>query len=291
MSKALDELVTDVLDLEDIERDIFRGRSPQESLLRVFGGQVAAQAMVAAGRTVGDDRAVHSLHGYFLRPGDPHRPIVYEVDRTRDGRSFTTRRVTAVQRGEAIFTMSASFQVLEEGVTHQAEMPGTPAPDGLSRRDRPPVPSPEPAYTTTGRALTWPLDVRYVDHAPWDFATTPQARNRVWLRADGELPPPSNPRGRLLHACVLTYASDLTLLGASLVPHDVEIGSPRLLLASLDHTIWFHRPFRADRWWLYDQWSPSASGSRGLSLARVFTEEGILVATVAQEGLIRQRTH
>jgi acyl-CoA thioesterase II len=290
MSKALDELVDDVLDLEDIERDIFRGRSPQESLLRVFGGQVAAQAMVAAGRTVRDDQVVHSLHGYFLRPGDPFRPIVYEVDRTRDGRSFTTRRVTAVQRGEAIFTMSASFQVVEDGITHQADMPETPGPDGLDRRDRPPVPAPKPAHTTTGRALTWPLDVRYVDHAPWDAAVAPQANNRVWLRADGELPPPTDPRGRLLHACVLTYASDLTLLEATLIPHvEGSARSRQVDLASLDHAVWFHRPFRADDWLLYVQESPNAGGGRGLATGRLFTAEGTLVASVVQEGLIRRR--
>ena len=180
--------VDDVLDLEDIERDIFRGRSPQESLLRVFGGQVAAQAMVAAGRTVGDDRVVHSLHGYFLRPGDPYAPIVYEVDRTRDGRSFTTRRVTAVQHGEAIFTMSASFQRPEDGVEHQAPMPSTTDPEELPSRDEARAVSDQPANTTTGRMLIWPLDVRYVDYSPWDPQADREARNRVWLRAAGRLP-------------------------------------------------------------------------------------------------------
>ncbi|MFC5065263.1 acyl-CoA thioesterase [Actinomycetospora atypica] len=290
MSEALDELVGDVLDLEDIERDIFRGRSPRESLLRVFGGQVAGQAMVAAGRTVDADRDVHSLHGYFLRPGDPFAPIVYEVDRARDGRSFTTRRVTAVQHGETIFTMSASFQRAEEGVEHQAPMPDTPGPDGLPRRDMPPVPPDRPAWTTTGKALTWPLDVRYVDHAPWDESTHRPPRNRVWIRADGKLPDPSEPGGRLLHVCVLTYASDLTLLEAAVFPHvKGGAGARDVSLASLDHAMWFHRPFRADEWLLYVQESPNAGGGRGLATGRLYRDDGTLVASVVQEGLIRRR--
>jgi len=288
--KALRELVEEVLDLERIERDIFRGRSPRESLLRVFGGQVAGQAMVAAGRTVDDDRSVHSLHGYFLRPGDPFAPIVYEVDRARDGRSFTTRRVTAVQHGEAIFTMSASFQRPETGVEHQAPMPETPGPEGLPRRDMPPVPADGPAFTTTGRALTWPLDVRYVDHAPWDSEGQREPRNRVWVRADGELPDPESEGGRLLHVCVLTYASDLTLLEAAVFPHVVGGASARdVSLASLDHAVWFHRPFRADVWLLYVQESPNAGGGRGLASGRFYRRDGVLVASVVQEGLIRRR--
>jgi len=285
--KALRELVDDVLDLERIERDIFRGRSPRESLLRVFGGQVAGQAMVAAGRTVDDDRAVHLLHGYFLRPGDPFAPIVYEVDRTRDGRSFTTRRVTAVQHGETIFTMSASFQRPEEGVEHQAPMPDTPGPQGHARRDLPSAPD-RPARTTTGHALTWPLDVRPVEPVHGD-AVRPGHR-RVWVRADGELPDPDSPGGRLLHACVLTYASDLTLLEAAVLPHVPEgIGAPEVALASLDHALWFHRPFRADEWLLYVQESPHAGGGRGLASGRLFRADGALVASVVQEGLVRLR--
>jgi acyl-CoA thioesterase II len=285
VGQALRELVDDVLDLERIERDIFRGRSPRESLLRVFGGQVAGQAMVAAGRTVSDDRDVHSLHGYFLRPGDPFAPIVYEVDRTRDGRSFTTRRVTAVQHGETIFTMSASFQRPESGVEHQAPMPETPGPDGLHRRDMPPVPADRPAWTTTGKALVWPLDVRYVDHSPWDETADRDPTNRVWVRADGDLPDPGTPGGRLLHVCVLTYASDLTLLGSVLAPHTRHMG--QVGLASLDHAMWFHRPFRGDEWLLYECRSPTASGSRGLATGRFFTRDGRLAATAVQEGLVR----
>ena len=288
MSDALDELVHDVLDLERIEEDIFRGRSPRESLLRVFGGQVAGQAMVAAGRTVEDDRSVHSLHGYFLRPGDPFAPIVYEVDRTRDGRSFTTRRVVAVQHGETIFTMSASFQRPEEGVEHQAPMPPTDHPDDFRRRDLPTAPSDRPANTTTGHALTWPLDVRPVDPPPAPGAG-PSVR-RVWLRADGELPDPESAGGRLLHACVLTYASDLTLLEAAVLPHvPAGAGAPGVVLASLDHAVWFHRPFRVDDWLLYVQESPNAGGGRGLASGRLYRRDGVLVASVVQEGLVRHR--
>lgn len=287
--RPLDELVDDVLDLERIEQTIFRGRSPRESLLRVFGGQVAGQAMVAAGRTVDDDRVVHSLHGYFLRPGDPYAPIVYEVDRTRDGRSFTTRRVTAVQHGETIFTMSASFQRQEDGVEHQAPMPVTPDPEGLPRREDT-MPADAPRPTTTGRALRWPLDVRYVDHAPGDTVAHGEPRNRVWLRADGQLPDPSTPRGRLLHACVLTYASDLTLLESAVFPHAPQGAVAREVdIASLDHAVWFHRPFRVDDWMLYVQESPNAGSGRGLATGRLYRRDGALVASVVQEGLIRQR--
>ena len=294
----LRELVDEVLDLERIERDIFRGRSPRESLLRVFGGQVAGQAMVAAGRTVDDDRTVHSLHGYFLRPGDPFAPIVYEVDRTRDGRSFTTRRVTAVQHGETIFTMSASFQRPEEGVEHQVPMPATPGPEHFGRRDLP-GDADRPARTTTGQALTWPLDIRPVDTpddgvpqdgTPEDGTPDDHRPRRLWIRADGQLPDPDSPGGRLLHACVLTYASDLTLLEAAVLPHVPEgAWAPQVALASLDHAVWFHRPFRADEWMLYVQESPSAGGGRGLASGRLHRADGVLIASVVQEGLIRHR--
>lgn len=289
-SGKLRELVDEVLDLERIERDIFRGRSPRESLLRVFGGQVAGQAMVAAGRTVDDDRTVHSLHGYFLRPGDPFAPIVYEVDRTRDGRSFTTRRVTAVQHGETIFTMSASFQRPEEGVEHQVSMPETPGPERFGRRELP-GDTDRPARTTTGQALIWPLDIRPVD-TPGDApdADDEHRPRRLWIRADGELPDPDTPGGRLLHACVLTYASDLTLLEAAVLPHVPEgAWAPQVALASLDHAVWFHRPFRADEWMLYVQESPNAGGGRGLASGRLHRADGVLVASVVQEGLVRHR--
>lgn len=282
--EALRELVEDILDLERIEENIYRGRSPKESFQRVFGGQVAGQAMVAAGRTVPTDRAVHSLHGYFIRPGDPDVPIVYEVDRTRDGRSFITRRVVAVQHGRTIFSMSASFQLAEQGLEHATAMPAVPPPDGLpSIRDltarfgerRPP-------HLKRG----WPLDIRYVDGSPWEPRVGREPRNRVWVRAVGPLP--DDP---LLHGCVLTYASDLTLLDSVIMPHGLVwhglVPGREFSAASLDHAVWFHRPFRADDWLLYDQESPSASGGRGLATGRFFAADGRLVASVVQEGLIR----
>jgi acyl-CoA thioesterase II len=277
---ALGELL-DLLDLETIEVDLYRGRSPKTSMQRVFGGQVAGQALVAAGRTAPDDRSVHSLHAYFLRPGDPTVPILYEVDRIREGRSFTTRRVAARQHGQAIFHMSASFQVAEDGFEHQATMPEAPGPENLKTlaemmaaagRDR-----------ETVRTELRAIDVRYV--LPEREAPPPgnvPGRQQIWFRAVGQLP--DDP---LLHVCVLAYASDLTLLGATLGPHGILPGSDRVQMASLDHAMWFHRPFRVDEWLLYDEESPSASGARGLATGRIFSRDGRLVASVVQEGLIR----
>ncbi|MFP5319237.1 MAG: acyl-CoA thioesterase [Acidimicrobiia bacterium] len=256
VTKALDGLV-DLLDLEPIEVNLFRGVSPQDFRQRVFGGQVAGQALVAAGRTVEPDRRVHSLHAYFLRPGDPAVPIVYDVDRIRDGRSFTTRRVVAIQRGRAIFNLAASFHADEAGFEHQAAMPDVPPPESLA--------APPPAGDS-------PIDVRRVPHGP-----------RAWIRADGELPD-----DQLLHACVVAYASDLTLLDTILSLHGLSIGDhPGVMLASLDHAMWFHRPFRADDWLLYDQDSPAAAGARGLARGSIFTRTGDLVVSVVQEGLVR----
>lgn len=278
---VLDRLVA-LLDLEQIEENIFRGVSPAESPVRVFGGQVAGQALVAAGRTVPTDRRVHSLHAYFLRGGDPSVPIVYEVDRTRDGRSFTTRRVVAVQHGKAIFSLSASFQVDEEGIDHAEAMPEVPEPETL------------PTYGELTADLAEriggmvdvprPIDVRYVNGPPWVRRESgPQdAQNQAWMRADGTLPDDD-----LLHVCLLAYASDLTLLDSVLVRHGVYWGLDNVLGASLDHAMWFHRRFRADEWFLYDCTSPSASGARGLATGRFFSRSGELVATVVQEGLLR----
>jgi acyl-CoA thioesterase-2 len=261
------EALLRLLDLEQLEVDLFRGAAPETELQRVFGGQVAGQALVAAGRTVDADRHVHSLHAYFLRPGDPNRPIIYEVDRTRDGRSFTTRRVAAVQHGRAIFTMSASFQTLETGFEHQEPMPATGDPDQLPALDDP-------------RAKAWSaIDLRFVprdDDNPRD--------QQVWLRAAGTMPDEA-----LTHVCVLAYASDLTLLSSTLGPHGVDRGDRNLRMASLDHAMWFHRPFRVDDWLLYDQVSPAAAGGRGLAAGRIFTTDGTLVASVVQEGLVRVR--
>jgi acyl-CoA thioesterase-2 len=271
---ALDELIA-LLDLERLEVNLFRGVSWKDDRPRVFGGQVAGQALVAASRTV-EGKSVHSLHAYFLRPGDPSVPIVYDVDRIRDGKSFTTRRVVAIQHGEAIFNLQASFHVDESGLDHQIPMPDAPAPDTLPRADEMDPPA-------TGRL--WkrqPVDIRYVDGPPWDRAESPSARQLVWIRADGTLP--DDP---VLHECIVAYASDYTLLGASLVPHGVSYFRDDIMMASLDHAMWFHRPFRADEWLLYSQTSPSASGGRGLSYGGIFRQDGALVVSVVQEGLIR----
>lgn len=278
---VLDGLVA-LLDLERIEENIFRGVSPADSPVRVFGGQVAGQALVAAGRTVPAERKVHSLHAYFIRPGDPSIPIVYEVDRIRDGRSFTTRRVIAVQRGKAIFALSASFHHVEPGVEHAEGMPDVPPPHELPSR----MESMKAYVEKLGPMATMPrpIDIRYVTDPPWEQRgrENNEARNQVWMRADGTLPD-----DELLHVCVLTYASDMTLLDSVLVRHGVYWGFDQVLGASLDHALWFHRPFRADEWFLYDSVSPSAAGARGLATGRFFAQDGTLIATVVQEGLLR----
>jgi acyl-CoA thioesterase II len=278
--EAVDGLVG-LLDLETLEVNLFRGISPPHSLPRVFGGQVAAQALVAAGRTVPEDREVHSLHAYFIRPGDPAVPIVYETERVRDGRSFTTRRVLAIQHGVPIFSLSASFQLPQTGLRHTQPAPvGVPAPDTLPGLD---------ALAESGGArwLTQgprPLDMRFVSPPPWsdEFAGASEEPARVWMRADGRLPD-----DRLLHVCMLTYVSDLTLLGSVLVRHDRAEGPVQM--ASLDHAMWFHRPFRADEWLLYTCYSPFAGGGRGLATGRFTQADGTLVATTVQEGLVRVR--
>jgi acyl-CoA thioesterase-2 len=286
MPKDADELV-ELLDLETLDLDLFRGQQPDTDRQRVFGGQVAAQALIAGIRTTDDDRAVHSLHSYFLRPGDTSVPIIYDVDRLRDGRSFSTRRVVARQHGRPIYFLTANFQCAEDGFEHQDVMPEVPGPDEGLRfseiaRGR--------GEASESFLREWAaLDIRYLAnsvHGADRLVADPTrpVRAQLWIRVNGRLPDDPDD-----HVAAFTYASDMTLLGATLVPHDVTIGDPRLQPASLDHSIWFHRPFRADEWWLYDQWSPSAGGARGLALARVFTEDGTLVATVAQEGLIRLR--
>jgi acyl-CoA thioesterase II len=271
-----------LLDLEKIEENIFRGVSPKARWQRVFGGQVAGQALVAAGRTVPSDRPVHSLHSYFIRPGDPAVPIVYEVDRVRDGRSFTTRRVVAVQHGAPIFSLSASFQLDQPGIDHQSDVPDAPQPESLPTLAERYADSPEAAAFY--RMLPRPIDLRYVDDPPWQQHSRGPRTGlaRVWMRADGRLP--DDP---LLHVCVLTFASDMTLLDSVLVYHGLAPGLDPLSMASLDHAMWFHRPFRADDWLLYASESPSASGSRGLATGRFFTQDGRHVASVVQEGMIR----
>jgi acyl-CoA thioesterase II len=283
MSKALDQ-VLDLLDLEQIEVDIFRGRSPEgERRQRVFGGQVAGQALVAAGRTVPADRAVHSLHAYFIRPGDPTVPLIYLVDRVRDGRSFTTRRVTTIQHGKTIFTLSASFHHEEPGVEHADPMPDVPPPDEI-------VPTAERMERLFGPSVReWyqgnPIDIRHVGPLSFEAERDPAlraTRNVVWLRADGDLP--DDP---LLHVCLVTYASDMTLLDSVLIAHGLSWADGRTTGASLDHAMWFHGPFRADRWLLYAQDSPVARGARGLARGEMYTSDGQLVVSVVQEGLIR----
>jgi acyl-CoA thioesterase-2 len=280
--EAVDGLVR-LLDLEQLEVNLFRGVSPPVKQQRVFGGQVAGQALVAAGRTLdADDGAVHSLHAYFLRPGDPSIPIIYEVDRIRDGRSFTTRRVVAVQHGKAIFNLAASFHRFEDGMEHQAAMPsGLPSPDELPTfKDR--------WFERREELGEWytrprPIDTRHADVGVDDRRRPLPPVQHVWLRAAGRLP--DDP---ILHTCVLTYASDMTLLDTALLPHGGEYAEPEMMMASLDHAMWFHRAFRADEWLLYAQDTPSASGARGLARGLVFTADGKLVASVVQEGLIRR---
>jgi acyl-CoA thioesterase-2 len=282
MQDAVDRLVS-LLDLEELEVNIFRGRSPQENRQRVFGGQVAGQALVAAGRTV-EKGVVHSLHAYFLRPGDPAKPILYEVDRIRDGRTFATRRVVAIQHGRAIFNLAASFQPEETGPEHQMEMPEAADPDQLPSsaerfaRVKDGLPKEVLEWFTRDR----PIDVRpVVAGNPFKPVKRPP-KQMVWIRADGRLPDPL-----LLHQCVVVYASDLTLLDTATLPHAIAWNDPTYVMASLDHAMWFHRPFRADEWLLYVQESPSASGARGFTMGHLFTRDGTLVVSVAQEGLIR----
>ncbi|MDN5748788.1 MAG: acyl-CoA thioesterase II [Pseudonocardia sp.] len=274
---VLDGLVR-LLDLEQLEVNLFRGVSPPQSPTRVFGGQVAGQALVAAGRTVPDDREVHSLHAYFIRPGDPSVPIVYEAERVRDGRSFTTRRVLGIQHGEAIFSLSASFQVPQYGLEHTEPAPlDVPPPQSLPDLGQRVAAGHDAGWMTR---IPRPLDIRFVDEPVWSEQRVDASEHptRVWMRADGTLPD-----DKLLHVCLLTYASDLTLLGSVLARHDKR----EVQMASLDHAMWFHRPFRADEWLLYTCYSPTASGSRGLATGRFTTQDGTLVATTVQEGLVR----
>ena len=272
-----------LLDLEAIETDIFRGLSPQVAMQRVFGGQVAGQALVAAGRTVDPERVVHSLHSYFIRPGDPSIPIIYTVERIRDGRSFSVRRVLAIQHGKPIFILSASFQLPQGGIDHQAEMPPAPPPESL-----PTLAERHEGFDelwSVMRQIPQPFDVRYVDDPPWVQRGQGPRENqphRIWLKADGTLP--DDP---LLHVCVVTFASDMNLLDSVLIHHGLAARLDPISMASLDHAMWFHRPFRADDWLLYVSSSSSASGGRGLATGQFYSRDGRLVASVTQEGMIR----
>ncbi len=275
-----------LLDLEPIEHNIYRGQNRDIGTTRVFGGQVLAQALVAARRTVEGERDAHSMHGYFILPGDMDAPIVYFVDRLRDGKSFTTRRVTAIQHGRAIFNMSASFQVQEPGPEHQESMPSVPPPDavapeldvirGIAER----IPESLRPVLTQDR----PLDFRPIDPVdPFAPAARPPFKY-MWVRAVGEMPDET-----LANQAVLAYASDYGLLATALLPHALSIRMPGVQVATLDHAIWFHRPFRADDWLLFAMDSPSAFGARGFARAYIFTRDGRLVASLAQEGLTRVR--
>ena len=277
----LEDLVT-LLDLEAIEVNIFGGQSPDENRQRVFGGQVAGQALVAATRTIDEpDRMVHSLHAYFLRSGDPGVPILYEVDRLRDGKSFSTRRVVAIQHGKPIFNLQASFQKIEPGLEYHITMdPTTPAPESLPDFKTRMEPYKELLGDWYDRPR--PIDQRYVDGDPFSRKGNPRPGQRVWIRADGTLP--DDP---VLHSCILTYASDMTLLDTALMPHGIGWSDGSVQMASLDHAMWFHRPFRADQWMLYQQTSISTSNARGLAEGHIFTQDGLLAVTVVQEGLTR----
>ncbi|MFJ3302544.1 acyl-CoA thioesterase II [Streptomyces sp. NPDC086549] len=285
MSQALQELL-DLLDLEQIEENIFRGQSRSAVVPRVFGGQVAAQALVAAGRTVPAERPAHSLHAYFLRIGDPGAPIVYNVERIRDGRSFTTRRVVAIQHGRPIFTLSASFQTDEDGLDHQAPMPPAPDPETLPTSQERLRDYDHLDRTIVERFLEAreAVDLRYVDEPPYGkFGEPREPHSQVWFRTNGKLA--DDP---LLHVVLATYVSDMTLLDSVLLAHGRggwAVGD--VVGASLDHAMWFHRPFRADEWLLYDQESPSAHGGRGLGQARIYTQDGRLAISVIQEGVVR----
>ncbi|HYY85438.1 MAG TPA: acyl-CoA thioesterase II [Beijerinckiaceae bacterium] len=284
MSRAIEELLG-ILDLEYLEQNLFRGRSPQVGWQRVFGGQVIGQALVAACRTVDvAARQPHSLHAYFLLPGDPKVPIIYEVDRIRDGRSFTTRRVKAIQHGQAIFSMSASFHVAETGLAHAFPMERVPMPEDLpDERDiranvMPLMPDPVRRYFESDR----PIELKPVEYGRYLSREPMPPRFNAWIRATGRLP--DDPA---IHQCVLAYASDMTLLDSSLIAHGRTVFERSIQAASLDHALWFHRSFRADEWLLYAQDSPSASGALGFSRGLIYTRDGTLVASVAQEGLIR----
>jgi acyl-CoA thioesterase-2 len=284
MSFPVDALIS-ILDLEQLEVNLFRGRSPQNSWQRVFGGQVIGQALVAAERTV-EDRLCHSLHAYFLLAGDPKVPIIFEVERIRDGQSFTTRRVKAIQHGQAIFALTASFHKTEPGLSHQIEMPKVPDPESLPTEEElksrllPNLPEAMRTYWERER----PIELRPVDISRYLSREKRAPVQNIWFRANGKLPDDVR-----LHQCILAYASDFSLLDASLIAHGRLMFDPQIMMASLDHGLWFHRDFRADEWMLYAMDSPSTQGARGLSRGSIFRRDGTLVASVAQEGLIRER--
>jgi acyl-CoA thioesterase II len=284
MPIAVTDLLS-ILDLEQLEVNLFRGANPPTHMKRVFGGQVIGQALTAANRTV-EGVLPHSLHAYFLLGGDPEAPIVYEVDRIRDGKSFSTRRVVAIQHGRAIFSMSVSFHNDEPGLDYQVSMPDVPHPDALPseaeirQKILPQLPEAVRRYYERAR----PIELRPVDFGRYANKPQPDNRFNIWMRTTAALP--DDPA---IHRCALAYASDMTILDTALLPHRRSIFDRDIMGASLDHALWFHRPFRADQWLLYSQDSPNSHGSRGFGRGLIYAADGTLVASVAQEGLMRER--
>lgn len=286
MSQVLQDLLN-LLDLETIEEGLYRGQSQDLGFAALFGGQVMGQALCAAKKTLAEDRQVHSLHSYFLRPGDAHKPIVYDVESIRDGKSFSTRRVQAIQYGKPIFYMTASFQVAEEGIEHQSVMPDVPGPEGLisdldvHRKHAELIPEALRSKFTSDK----PILMRFVtEYNPFNPQKT-EAKRYVWLKANGEMPDDLR-----IHKYLLAYASDFNFLPTALQPHGLSFASPKMQMATIDHAMWFHRDFRMDDWVLYAIDSPSASNARGLVRGQVFNRQGQLVASTIQEGLIRKRS-
>lgn len=285
MTHMLDSLVR-LLALEKIEENLFRGVSEDLGFRQLFGGQVLGQALSAASQTVAPERNVHSVHGYFLRPGDASLPIVYQVESPRDGGSFTTRTVSAIQKGRAIFTLMASFHGEEPGVSHQSMMPEVPGPEGLKSEQQVALENQHllPEAVRDSVLSAKPIEIRRVNgYNP--FKPKPaEPVQYIWFRADGQLPDDDH-----LHRYLFAYASDFNLLSTAVLPHGISTWAPHMQVASLDHAVWFHRPLRMDDWLLYAMDSPSASGARGLSRGQVFNRAGELVASVAQESLMRDR--
>ncbi len=283
---ALADLIA-TLDLEPLEHNLYRGITPNPGWQRVYGGLVLSQALVAAVRTVEPDRHPHSMHGYFLLGGEPGQPIIYDVERVRDGSSFNTRRVKAIQHGRPIFVLSVSFHKAETGYEHQSDMPDVPSPDDLpSEQDlRQKFGDKMPENVRSYWARERPIEMRPVDIARYMTRQKAAPQQCVWMRANGTLPDNQH-----LHSCILAYASDFTLLDTALIAHGKMLFDTDIQLASIDHALWLHRPFRADDWLLYAQDSPSAGGARGFCRGSIFTRDGVLVASVTQEGLMRQRT-
>lgn len=286
MADIAQELL-DILDIEELEVDLFRGTgSHGETSVRIFGGQVIAQALAAAYRTV-PDRLCHSLHAYFIRPGNPEYPVVYQVDRARDGGSFTTRRIVALQNGKQIFNMSASFQVAEEGWDHQHQMPDVEGPEGLKTRAqiRMGIADKIPEKMRTEFLRPRPIEVREVDPRDMTNPTPQDDRNHTWIRLEA-----AKGQGPQMQHCLLAYASDMSLLGSSLLPHGLTWLKGEVMMASLDHAMWFHAPIQFEDWHLYSMDAPFTGGARGFTRGTIYNQDGQMVASVAQEGLLRPNT-